>query len=146
MLWKGFIWGVMGTHKKRNLGKLFKGMTPGVDLEEKMGREAPGKRSRWIFRQKILKVQGHKGVRWKGIMGTAGGSVTWKPKVKCKTMPHHRGLGMTYQGFLNIPRWQLGPLEHCQQCPFAMMTRMRIDCRGGLLERDTSWGIWPLSR
>lgn len=34
----------MGTHKKRHLGKLFKGMTPGVDLEEKMGREAPGKK------------------------------------------------------------------------------------------------------
>lgn len=85
-----------------------------------MERQALGEKQQMDFQQKVLKVQGHKGVSWKGIVGTAGGLLTWKPKVKCRTMPHHRGLGMTYQEFLNISKWQLGPLESCQQCPFGI--------------------------
>ena len=44
-------------------------------------------------------------------MGTAGGLVTWEPKVKGKKMPLHRALCMTYKEIVNLSRWQLGALE-----------------------------------
>lgn len=84
-------------------------------------------------------------------MGTAGGSVTWKPKVKCQNMPHHRGLCMTHQEFLNVSRWQVGPLEVVSSVHFASWKCYPNDTiesrlQGGLLEQDSRWGVWPLSR
>lgn len=65
-------------------------------------------------------MRGPTGVRRKGITGTAGGSVTGKPKVKCKNRPHHRALCMTYQEFLNVSSWQVGPLEVVSSVHFAL--------------------------